>query len=246
MPSLIFAAGFAKQSLFLSKSPVTEGDAVRIYAVLSNNATSSFSGTVVIADGDADIGSASVSIPAGGTQTVSVSWKPSAGQHPVTAKLTAGDGTVVESESETFSVSAKPSPVSTTTPPAATGVESSQNIQNQIGALSPTAEAISKPLFTTFDNLRATMATFIDDQLAGTKAKLGSAPGIVEGAQTGEITQNPGGTFWTVLYTVYLYILTVLRFLIGNAGVFYPVLVIIFFYALWRSYKHFSRPAWER
>jgi hypothetical protein len=253
LPSLALGAGFVKQSLFLSKSPVTEGDSVRIYAVLSNSAAA-FAGSVVLSDGDAKIGSAPVSIAAGGAQTVSVPWKPLAGSHTVTAALTAADGTVVEKESAIFSVAEKPPP-----PPKASGgqenllpaatVESSENIQKQISSLSPTAEQVSKPAFTIIDSARSSAAGFIDAQLANTKAKLAATPktGIVAGAATQDpAIQNPWSNAWTIFYTLYLYLLTILRFLVGNAGVFYPLLAAFFLYFLWRMYKRFTRPAWER
>lgn len=254
LPSLAFGAGFAKQSLFLSKSPVTEGDSVHIYAVLSNEAAAAFSGSVVISDGGTEVGSAAASIAAGGAQTVSVPWKPAAGSHTLTAKLTGGDGTVVESETEMFTINEKPKPVepapaAASTSSSAAVVESSQNIQNQIGSFSPAAEQASKPVFTTLDGLRSSAADLIDSQLASTRAKLaGKSPsGIVAGIATGTPTSsNAWGTTSTILYTLYLYLLTVLRFIIGNAAVFYPVLVIVFFYLLWRSYRWARRPAWQR
>src|SRR3989344_7118699 len=109
------AAGFAKDSLFLSKSPVTEGETVFIHAVVANDNASAFTGNVVfsVQDGSASggkdsIGSVAVTLPPGGAQAVSVSWQPTGGSHKVTAELTAGDGTVAESEHATFAVQEKP------------------------------------------------------------------------------------------------------------------------------------------
>jgi len=256
LPTLALAAGFANQSIFLSKSAVTEGDTVKIYAVLSNNASAAFVGSVVLSDGGTKIGSTSVSIAAGGSQIVSIGWKPTAGSHDITAELTGSNSIVVEKESATFSVAEKPKPATpvavftalASSSPAA--VQSSQAIQDQINSISPTAANVSKPAFNFFDGLRSTAADFLDSQLASTKAKLSSTPktGIVAGESTTQDPkiQNPWGSFWTVLYTLYIYVLTILRFLIGNAAVFYPLLAAIFFYFLWRTYKRFRRPAWER
>src|SRR6185369_15427299 len=255
LPTFAFAAGFAKQSLFLSKTPVQEGETVLIHAVVANEATAKFDGTVVFKDGETKIGSVAVSIAQGGASAVSLSWKPAAGSHSITAELTSGAGVVVEKQSAIFAIAAKPKPVETSvfstlasSSPAA--VESSQDIQNKIGSFSPTAENVSKPAFNFFDGLRATAADFIDSQLASTKTKLASTPksGIVAGESTTSDPkiQNPWGTALTVLYTIYIYVLTILRFLIGNAGVFYPLLAAIFIYFLWRTYRRFRRPAWER
>lgn len=252
LPAVAFGAGFAKQSLFLSKTPVTEGETVLIHAVVANDAGAKFTGTVVFTDARDNLGSVAVTIAAGGANAVSLSWKPTAGSHTVTAALTQSDGTVVEKESATFTIDPKPKPASVfvDTPSSAAAVESSQNIQNQIGSLSPAAEQVSKPAFAVIDGLRGAAADFIDSQLASTKAKLAATPktGVVAGAETTQdpTIKNPWATAWTIFYTLYLYLLTVLRFLIGNAGVFYPVLAFAFLYALWRMYKRFSRPAWER
>lgn len=247
LPGLIFAAGFAKQSLFLSKSPVTEGDSIRIYAVLSNSAATTFTGSVVVSDGSSEIGSVAVSIAAGGAQTASVPWQPTAGSHTVTAQLTGSDGTVVEKESESFTVDAKPLPIPAVqnAPTSTISVESSLAIQNQINSLSPAAAQVSQPLFSIIDGIRAGAANIIDSQLADAKAKLAptSKSGVVAGASTSAGT-DISGTAWTVFYTFYLYLLTVLRFLIGSAAVFYPLLAILFFYFLYRSYRWARRPAY--
>ena len=55
---------------------------------------------------------------------------------------------------------------------------------------------------------------------------------------------NPAGSFWYVLQTLYFYLLTVLRFIVGSAGVFYPVVAILFLYFLWRMFRRFRRPAY--
>jgi hypothetical protein len=255
LPSFAFAAGFAKQSLFLSKTPVQEGETVIIHAVVANDATTKFGGSVVFKDGDTKIGSVTATIAAGGANAVSVSWKPAAGSHTVSAELTSGAGAVVEKESATFDIAAKPKPVvSLAADPFATSstaaVESSQSIQDKIGSVYPPAEQVSKPAFSFLDGVRSTAADFIDSQLASAKSKLSSTPksGVVAGDSTTQdpTIQNPWGTGLNVFYTLYIYVLTILRFLIGNAGIFYPLLAILFFYFLWKSYRRFRRPAWER
>jgi hypothetical protein len=139
IPLFASAAGFAKQSLFLSKSPVTEGETVLIHAVVSNDAATKFSGEVVFKDGESKIGSVTVAIAAGGANAVSLSWKPSAGSHMITAELTTSSGTVVEQESGSFSIQAKPKPITITTPATTSStVESSDSIQQKIEDLNPT------------------------------------------------------------------------------------------------------------
>src|ERR1700674_4005698 len=91
IPLMAHAAGFAKQSIFLSKSSVTEGDTVRIHATVSNDATAQFVGSVVLKDGDAKLGTAALPLAVGAAQAISVTWTPSAGVHRITAALEGSD-----------------------------------------------------------------------------------------------------------------------------------------------------------
>jgi hypothetical protein len=47
--------------------------------------------------------------------------------------------------------------------------------------------------------------------------------------------------YLTILYTIYFYILTLVRFVVGSAGVFYPVLALLFLYFLYRMFRRYRR-----
>lgn len=219
-----------------------------IHAVVQNDLTAKFPGNLVIKDGETKVGSVPVTLDPGEAQAVSVSWKPSAGSHKITAELQDQGGTAVESESETFAIKAKPKPVAATSSKpssqAAAAVESSSAIQEQIGNLSPAAEGVAAPVFKLVDGSREAIADVLDSQIAKTKPKVTKIPmpmqGEVEGAQTVK-TPDPQGWASSIFFTVYFYILTVLRFVVGSAGVFYPLLAIVFFFTLWRMYRRFRR-----
>jgi hypothetical protein len=205
IPSFVFAAGFAKQSLFLSKSPVIEGDTVSIYAVVANNAGAKFTGKVDFKDGTSDIGSVAVTMAAGGAQTVSVSWKPAAGSHSVSASLMGSDGTTAESQSATFAVGEKPKPIvpgATSTP--STTIETSEGIQKSIESLNPTVANLSKPLFTTLDSLRQTIGSGL---VAGVQwaNSIASEPNDSGGIVGTAKNMGGAGLFWffsALLYVV--------------------------------------------
>ncbi len=246
LPLSAHAAGFAKQSLFISKTPVTEGDVVLIHAVVANDNVSTFKGEVVFKDGDSKVGTVAVSITAGGANAVSVSWKPLAGTHTIVAELTDPNGTVVESESDTFTVDKKPEPAEDTsaTDSGTDAVESSAHIQDTLGSYSPAVASATEPVFSVIDSARATIANKLDQGIEWAKVKTGvKKPGQVLGSAT-EST-SPSGfmeTMWFVLATITLYALTIARFIVGSAGIFYPVLAILFLYMLWRLFKRFRRP----
>jgi hypothetical protein len=244
LPSFAFGAGFAQQSIFLSKSSVVEGDTVLIHTVVQNDSQAAFPGNVVIEDGDIKVGSVPVTLDAGEAQAVSVSWKPAAGSHKITAQLQDAGGTVVESESQSFSIQAKPKPAAEAAKPGASdsaaAVESSADIQAKIDGLSPAAGGALAPVFKLVDGGRNAIADVLDGQIAQTKPKLTPIPGVVAGTSTIK-APDQGSWFSSIFHTVYFYILTVLRFVVGSAGVFYPLLAVVFFYILWRTFKRFRR-----
>lgn len=239
------AAGFSSQSLFLSKSTVTEGETVLIHAVVKNDAGVAFTGTLTLTEGDTRIGSVPVSLAAGEAQTASVSWRPSAGTHPVTAELTSPDGSLIAKETASFGVRKKPAPEGAAATPGE--VEPSTQLQASIANISPQVGAVATPTFTFIDSARESVAGVIDEQLVQTKGRLDTPKkGTVAGASTEaeeEPSQGLSGGFWSIVWTLYVYLLTLLRFIIGSAGVFYPVLGVLFLWTLWRVYKRMTRPA---
>jgi hypothetical protein len=242
-PQLAFGAGFAKQSLFLSHAPVIEGETVLLHAVVNNDATSTFAGEMVFAEGAATVGKVPVSLAPGEAVALSVSWKPAAGSHKIRATLQKGS-TTVEEQSATFQVEPKPAPASTSGQSAAT-IESSQNIQNAIAGVSPAVAGAVAPAFRLVDGGREALANVVEKQLESAKQGLPSGqPGSVLSAETAKnAPSDPLGTFLLILRTLYFYLLTLLGFIIASAGVFYPVFALLFFYILWRVVRRVRRPA---
>ncbi len=244
-PKEVKAAQFAPSALFLSKEAAVEGETVLIHAVVQNDAATKFPGNLVIRDGDEQVGSVPVTLAANEVRAVSVSWTPGPGSHKVTAQLMDQAGTVVKSESKTFTIAAKPKPkpaaaTSSKSSNSAAAVESSADIQAKIDDLSPAAGGALAPVFRLVDGSRSAIADVLDSQIANTKPKVTETPGVVAGTST-IAAPDQGSWFSSIFNTVYLYILTALRFVIGSAGVFYPLLAVVFFYVLWRTFKRFRR-----
>ncbi len=243
LPLSVSAAGFARESLFLSKTPVTEGETVLIHAVVNNDTAAKFDGQLVFSDESGSIGSVPVTLGAKEASVVSISWKPLAGSHKVAAELRQGT-TVVEKEYGTFEVAKKPAATATTST-AAAAVESSSGIQQGISSVSPAVANVTAPVFTLIDGGRSAAADVLDSQLANTKTKLGPSAGNVLGAdEVKNAGSNPMGAFWFALYTLYFYILTLLRFIIGSAAVFYPAIALLFLFTLWKLVRRLRRPSY--
>lgn len=240
-PGMAFAAGFANSSLFLSKNPVTEGEAVLLYAVVQNDTQEPFSGSLKINEGDTTLGSLSVELKSGEARTLSLSWAPKAGSHTITATLMAKNGDRIADEKETFIVNEKPKPQVKGASTESGEVESSAQIQESIGSVSPAVEHSLAPLFSTLDSWRQSGATFLDKQVAS--AKGGLPKGSILGAEVvSEAQNNPTGSVVTVFKVLYFYLLTFLRAIIASAILFYPLLLMLIIWLLWNLYLRMSRP----
>lgn len=237
LPSTVFAATFAKEPIFLSKSPVVEGETVLIHAVVSNDANTKFSGKLSVGEGDKVIGSVSINLDARGAQVASLSWKPIAGTHKLVATLSEADGSLVEENSATFTVESKEDAERSRDDDG--DVESSADIQKSLAGLSPQAAEVSKPVFSTIDSLRKKTSDALDTGIDWTKKK-----GSVLGTSTESTTAESGvvGTVLSFIKTILFYIFSFLKYLVTHAALFYPILVIAFLYGLWRLYKRMRRP----
>lgn len=242
-PLLAGAAGFAKDTIFLSTNSPVEGQTILIHASVSNPTTSKFTGKLEVHDELGAIGNAAVSLEAGAADDISVQWKPKAGAHTVVATLKDNAGAAVEESSQTFSIAAKTPPAGASAASAgAAGVQSSQQIQNSIGSISPETQKYSAPVFTMIDSGRVFAAKELQKGIDWSKKQAGVSkvsPG--SGAFVSNDESSAGKTAWSVLGTVSLYILTVLLYIVTNAGIFYPVLAVLFLYFLWKMFRRYRR-----
>ncbi|MDE2213324.1 MAG: hypothetical protein KGJ34_02210 [Patescibacteria group bacterium] len=235
--------GFATQSVFLSRSAVTDGDQVLIYASVTNPTSEAFQGKVVFDDGSNELGNVSTMLTAGEARVVSISWSAAPGTQTIAAKLEDESGATIATEEATFIIAPKPTASSNT----AAAVESSTPIQQALANISPQAASAAAPAFSAIDNARQSLANTIDQQIAATKPKL---LGQVLGAQTqntspanASAAANPNNlSEWilSVFWTIYYYLLMTAQFVVDNAWIFYPFVAILFLYFLYRLYRKMS------
>lgn len=246
-PALLFAAGFARASLFLSKAVVTEGESVIIHASVKNDAVAAWSGETLFSDAGENIGSVSLALKAGEARVVSVSWTPkSPGVHALSVKLLSGE-TVADTLSANLTVEATPRTKAAAEEEAFAGasaaaIQSGSVVKDWLGNIHPALENTLAPVINVIDPVRQRASDFLDGQLAATKPKL---PGNVLGwaAASSSEPVSAGtlwGSAWGVLWTLYYYLLTVLNFLIVNAALFYPFVAVLFLFLLWKLYQRMS------
>lgn len=248
LPAVAFGATFAKETLFLSKNTVAEGDTTLVHAIVSNDANAKFTGKLEIKDEDTLVGSVPVSLAIGEASVVSVSWKPTAGSHTLVATLRNSTGAVAAKESATFSIKEKPGPldafVSSSTP--GSSVSSSAEIQKAIANISPAVAKGSAPVFSTIDSLRENAAKVLESGSDWSKKQIGASAIKNQGAILGTETEKPASSkitssLWTMLATLLLYVFSLLLYVVSTPGVFYPLLAALFIFILWKCWRRYRR-----
>ena len=237
-------AGFETHSIFLSSASPTEGETVLVYVNVSNISMSAFQGSLVLKDSAAEIGTLPLSLSSGEARLMSVSWQPKAGTRTIVADINDTSGKTIATESATFSVTPKPVPVAASSAPnLAATVESSSGIQQSISQLSPQAGSVVHPVLSTLDNLRSATADILDAQIVQTKPKLPGGMVLGETTQTGATKPSDiMGWVSVVFLTIYFYILTIARAVVGSVALFYPILALLFVYLLYRLYRRTANP----
>ena len=251
LPGVVSAADFIKQSVFLSQNTVTQGDTVSIHTVVSNTNNTAFIGKLNFLDNGSLIGNVSVSLSPFQAQVYSISWSPTAGSHTISADLYDNNQLVIDETQGTFLVAAPPTTASSTG--STQTVESSQPIDAAIQTISPSAAQYLAPAFAAIDTARtqADIALTNASRWAQTRLPTGKQISSIRTQKTAQGNQTQGGstgsasiatTLRTISFSVLLYVLTALRYIITHVGIFYPVAAIIFLYVLWRLFRGVRRP----
>ncbi len=87
--SSVFASSvsFVTDPIWFSPEPLVEGQKVTVHALLYNGETVGLSGTAFFFDGKVVLGQKPVTLPAGSSKDVSISWTPTAGAHDLSVTL---------------------------------------------------------------------------------------------------------------------------------------------------------------
>lgn len=252
---VIFAdtTGFAEGSVWVSQSPIVEGETVLIHAALTNGSTAKLTGTLVFKDNTFAIGSVPFTLASGEARIISLSWKATKGSHSITASIESPSNTdAAGSQSVDVSVEAKAAPADTksktlaTSSAAAVAFSDSDAIQQAIGSVSPKAEEVATPVFSTIDSVRKSGAELLAKQAAAAEVKvkeLSAKKTALEKKDTPEAkSESRTTTIYQILTTILLYIYSVLLVVVSKAGFFYPLFFLIFFFLLYKLYQRFRRP----
>lgn len=258
-PTLVSAAaiGFSGEPVWISNTPIVEGETVLIHAALTNGSNKTLTGNLVFRDGGIGIGSLPLSLKAEEARVMSVSWSPKAGAHEIAVELAnPSDSTAKRTEVLKVTVASKDAAKSEAAvvaglPNLSTDASftDSQSIQGLIAGVSTQIAEVTAPVFNTVDTWRKSGSNFLSAHSSDAKIKVAEITAkkaaLAEKDTPEAKSESRTLTLWQILRTLLLYIYQAFNLLISKAGIFYPVFALAFFFFLWKMWQRMRRPSYD-
>ena len=256
IPSSAFAlVGFAQESVWVSRTPVYEGETVLIYAAITNgDENEKLQGTAHFRDNGELVGSIAVSLTPGEARIISSPWKPAAGEHSLAVEI-ASSTLPLTTRTETKKITVlkdKPAPQDTQSnliSPAAAGFTDSTKIVEAIDGISPTVAGIMSPAFEKADSWRESGADFMEAQTIKTQATIETTRARKEVLKSDDSAEAKKESrilaAKQILYTVLIYLYEALHALVAKALLFYPFIFALIIFMLWKFYRRMTRPKYS-
>jgi hypothetical protein len=251
-----FNTGFVKDTIWYSKSTLTERDAIAIYTAVFNADDQALSGTVVFYDKTIILDKKSFSAPPHEVVTVSIDWNVTAGDHLIKAEIInttmLKDGkaepvylTENATAPDTFTVAKTIAPSAATSGAAPAATPSASAIGQSIADHVPAA--IAAPVgaaANTVDAWRATAAIALTDDKVAAKKEIDAAAdaplATVSIGTKGTTVAPTSTTLKTPIAYAKLFFFTAAAFVFGNKFLFYGLCALILFLiirAIWRRFS---------
>lgn len=259
-PLFAFAApsGFSHEPIWLSSTPVVEGDTVLIHAALTNGGDGALTGTLIFRDEGKTLGSVPVNLKKDEARVVSISWAPKAGIHEIAVELT-NPSQEAAKRTETLRVvvaskeTSRPAEAAAAASLASVGMDTaytdSTKIQGTILGISDTVGGLIGPVLDVVDDWRKDGNAYLTEKSAATKTEVEALnekkEALAEDSSDDAKKERRSATMWQIGKTLLLYIYQGLNMLISKAGIFYPFAALAFFFFLFKLYQRLSRPSYD-
>jgi hypothetical protein len=236
------SGGFPSQSLWLSKTSLTEGDSVQIFAPIYDSGTGKIQGDVVFLVDDTEIGSVRFSLDAGESKIASLSWSAKEGAHTVSAEIRNASGETPDAalslsrektEPLSVSVAAAPPPA-----PAVAALRSAGGaLAAAVSAAAPAVSGAVEAAFSETEALRNGAKTALEASLA---ADTPASAGKVLGAETENLAAAAAAphTSFSPLRLLKQIALAVVSY----EWLFYPLLLVVILFILYFFARQIARP----
>lgn len=225
-------AGFATAPLWISNASPVDGDALKLFAVVNNSTATTVSDSASFLVDGMVVGSVKVSLDAGTAQILSTAWTAVVGIHNITTTF----DQPIDASGQSVSLSGTMAgPLSITVSPAPPKPVVLQYLDTAMNAAGP---ALSGTL-QSIENARQSGADYFATQLG-----LGIASAVPQGKVLGATAENLVSVTSTTAQTTNDFGTLVNRFgyfVFDNPMLFYPIILLLLFLALWLMFRIFSR-----
>jgi hypothetical protein len=227
LPMWSFAAGFAPDSIWLSKEDPMHGDVIDIYVVVFNNDSDNLSGTVRYYDDQLLLGEIPVTVGANTAKLVPLSWEATQGDRIIYARFSSGNLAPEETKKLRFrvkrSVVPEPEPQVSENNQISSGEKT--DFKEVVEETSQKAEELAGEGFVLAEEGREETLSFFEEKKNWTEEKRKQ---LVSGKDE-KVDSEFEYTVKKIGLTALLWLLTVLVFISGYKILFYGAIFGIVF-----------------
>lgn len=230
-----FMTGFIPGPIWYSKTPLVDGEEVKIHTALFNGSDKELITKVEFYDKKTLLGSRDVVVPASMIKDVSISWKVTPGDHSIYARILSSGVSSNETPKDNRSVSVSIKKVDGVPASSADVVKSEvEKAKEEISSVVPQSlnESISKNM-ENLDSFRETTYLKIENEKIKTKEEIdtiGKVEKAPEDKKLLDATDRP------IAY-IKLFLLSAIGFLFSNKIVFYIACALVLFFFLRYLYR---------
>ncbi|MES2930168.1 MAG: hypothetical protein V4665_00065 [Patescibacteria group bacterium] len=214
------ATGFLPDSVWYSQDSFVPGDTIKIYAGVWNAESKALSARIEFYDKKVVLGTRDISVPAQTLKEVSVSWKVTAGDHAISARVSSSN-LVNGSKKEPIVLHS----ASTSEDRLSVSVTSGST---SAGSISSITEPVSER-FDSVDDFRLRMKKNIAQGIENTKKDIDTYTKEEQNSAGGSGTKPLDQATEKPIAYIKLFFLSILGFMCGSQVVFYGILVFLIF-----------------
>ncbi len=236
-------AGFPDKPLWLSNIRPASGEGISLSTVLYNGTTAKAEGTLTFLIDDTKLTSQNVSLAAQSSSVVSAKWVAVAGTHSFSARFATASGTATAVQQQTSAIQIT---VAEPPPPSALeqNVGKAATVAGQFASSSaPFVQKVAQAVFTQTEAVRNAGINYLEKKVDAPAAKKAD-PKDTSNTTGFSSTTSPdaSNTAGSTLHNIGQAALAASLFTMRSFYLFYPILALIFLFALYWAARKIRRP----
>ena len=240
-PTVLYAAGFPSQLVWLSKTNIVENETVQLFTVLLNDSSTPFKGTVVFEVDEKTVSENIFELSGGASKILSGSWKATSGSHAIRARLQSGEGTTsVQAQTAAITVIVAKAP-----PPGAAAqvLNTAASIAQSIATTSaPFVMGVANAVYEKTELLRKEGLAYLEAYVKEENQLRASTTPRSPTANTAQSASTTGTTEPSPLSQLSQLAAAALLFTFQTPALFYPIFCFILLTAIYLLLRWATKP----